>query len=264
MSQTFNRLSRLMVLAALPAALLTTACGGNDDDSPPPTPVPDKGRVMLIHAAPSSTVAQKFLVNDAEVGQQDYGQNSGYIDVNAASTTLKVNNASSGATLTTLPVTVTKDAASTIVSYAPTTSTIAALQLTDDLTAPASGQAKIRLVHLGQGMASPLKLSSNSITGQADVPGISSSFATPASFGFVSVPAGEYSLRVTSGAASTPELYVGDGTGGATPANGGTSTPTTVNKRYEAGKIYTVVVRGSNSPLLPAAQQPRVIVIQNN
>lgn len=263
MNLPFNHFGRLVLMAALPAALLSSC--GNDDDSPPPTPEVDTGKVMLVNAAVSTSAGIKFLANDAQIGQLDYGQNSGYDKVAANSAvTVKANNATTNATLATLATSVAKDANYSIFAYAPTFSTVGLLQLTDDLTAPASGQAKIRLVHLGEGLASPLKLSAQSITGQADVPGISSAFGAANSFGFVSVPAGDFSLIVTSGAASSPVLYVGNGNGGSDPANGGTSTSTTVVNRYESGKIYTILVRGSNNSLGAANQQPRVVVIKNN
>jgi hypothetical protein len=46
---------------------------------------------------------------------------------------------------------------------------------------------------------------------------------------------------------------VGDGTGS------GTGT-----KAFESGKIYTIVVRGIAGTAVPAAQQVKAVIIQNN
>lgn len=251
MNLPFNHLGRLLMLAAVPAALLT-ACG-NDDDNPPPTPVPDKGKVLVSHAAASANLRVKALVNDTEVGQLDYGQSSNYLDVNAGSQTLKINVASSNTTAAQQGLTIEKDKNYSVFAYPASSTTVGLLPITDDLAAPASGQAKIRIVHLVLGGPTAVKLSQSTVAGPVDIAGASAGFPTASAF--VGVPSGSYNLAVTTtatGGVTTTVATVGDGSGSGTGS-----------KNYEAGKIYTVVVRGISGSLDPALQ-PKAVIVQNN
>ncbi|SHK28695.1 DUF4397 domain-containing protein [Hymenobacter psychrotolerans] len=248
-----------LLAVALPAAFAFSACS---DDDPDPAPVVEQGRVLLSHAAASANIQVKALINDTEVGQLNYGQSSGYLNVNAGTPTLKINN-SANQTAASQTITVAKDQSYSAFAYAPTATTVGLLQVTDDLAAPASGQAKVRVVHLAQG-APAVKLSQQTIAGPVDIPNISATFpasatATTWASGFASVPSGPYNLLVTTGATSATVVAVGDGTG--TGLNG--TATATATKTYEAGKIYTVLVRGILGSIDPALQ-PRAVVIQHN
>ncbi|RSK35159.1 DUF4397 domain-containing protein [Hymenobacter metallilatus] len=239
-----------LLLAALPTALAFSACSNDDDDNA--TPVPDQGKVTAVHAAPNANVKVSLLVDDKSVKDLNYGENSGYLAVDAGSRVFKINVAGSSTTVATATQTVAKDKNYSLFAYSPTTqaNSISAIWVEDDLTAPAANQAKVRVVHLGLNAPSPVKLSQETVAGSTDVPGISAAFG--AASAFASVPAGTYNLLVTTGAASTKVVAVGDGSGS------GTGT-----KNYEAGKIYTVVVRGSLGNL-DANLQPKAVLIQNN
>ncbi|QNH62859.1 DUF4397 domain-containing protein [Hymenobacter sediminicola] len=250
----------LLLAAALPAAFAFSACG---DDDPDPVPVVDQGKVLISHAAASANTQVKALINDTEVGQLNYGQSSGYLNVNAGTPTLKINN-SANQTAASQTITIAKNLNYSAFAYAPTASTVGLLQVTDDLTAPASGQAKVRVVHLAQGAPATVKLSQQTITGPVDIPSVTATFpasatATTWASSFVSVPTGTYNLLVTSGSPSVTVVAVGDGTG--TGVNG--TATATATKNYESGKIYTVLVRGIVGSIDPALQ-PRAVVIQHN
>jgi len=235
---------RFALLAlALPTALTFSSC--DDDDETPP----QQGKVLISHAAASANVQVKALVNDTEVGQLNYGQSSNYLNVNVGSPTLKINN-SAGQTAISKVVTIEQGKNYSVFAFAPTATTVDLLPVVDDLSAPAAGQAKIRVVHLGLGAPSPVKLSENSIAGLVDVAGISAAFPTASPF--VSIPTGSRNLIITTGSPSTQVIAVGDGTG--------TGTGT---KNYEAGKIYTIVVRGIASNF-DQTLQPRAVVVANN
>ncbi|MBD2766967.1 DUF4397 domain-containing protein [Hymenobacter sp. BT664] len=255
--------------AVLPATLLLAACG-KDDKPADPVPVVDQGRIKVHHAAASANVPVKFLFDDVEKATLSYELNSsysGYQAVNTGSRSIKVNVAASGTTATSQNVTVEKDRNYSYFAYANSGSGVAGLFIPDDLTPPASGKAKIRLVHLAQGTSNPLKLSSESIAGLIDVNNINVVVAnytpippattppagsTVGASSFVEIPAGPYNIAITYGSPSVAVTHVGDGSGS------GTGT-----KNYEAGKIYTVVFRGS-SALLDPALQPKAVVISNN
>lgn len=249
-----------LLAVALPAAFAFSACS---DDDPDPAPVVEQGRVLISHAAASANTQVKALINDMEVGQLNYGQSSGYLNVNAGAPTLKINN-SANQTAASQTITVAKDQSYSAFAYAPTASTVGLLQVADDLTAPAAGQAKVRVVHLAQGAPATVKLSQQTITGPVDIPNVTATFpvsatATTWASSFVSVPVGTYNLLVTAGSPSVTVVAAGDGTGAGL---NGTATAT-ATKNYESGKIYTVLVRGIVGSIDPALQ-PRAVVIQHN
>ena len=240
---------RRVLQTLLPVTLLLSAC--SKSDTPAPAPPADQGRVIAYHMAASANVGLKILLDDVEKAILTYGQNSGYQTLNTGSRSIKVNVASSNANAATQAVMMEKDRSYSYFAYAPTTTTVAGLLVTDELSAPATGQAKIRLVHLGQGAPSPLKISAPSVAGQVDVANINVVFANASSF--VEIPAGPYNLAVTTGPQSNVVANVGDGSGSGTGS-----------KTYEAGKIYTVVLRGISGALVDPALQPKAVLIQNN
>lgn len=239
--------------ALLPAALLLAACGKDD-----PQPVaPDKGNVKVYHAAAAANVAVTAFVGDQQVGQLSYGQNSAYQSVNAGSPTVRINNGAQ--VVTSQAATIAKDQNYSIFLYSPaaTIGSGALLTVADDLTAPAAGQAKVRIVHLAVGAPSPVRLS----TAPSPIPGsVGADISPDVAFGtasaFFPLNAGATNLTITTtGTPRTQLLAVGDGTG---------TGPATGTRNYEAGKIYTIIVRGIVGAGVPAAQGPQVVVVQNN
>jgi hypothetical protein len=252
-------LNRTLLLAAMPAAALVfSGCG---DDDPDPAPVaPDQGRVMLVHASASSNIPVKFVANDnKELGQLNYGTSSNYTSILSADQSIKINNASSGATVATQTLKVEKDKSYSVFAYSPTTNigSVAALGVTDDLTPPATGKAKVRFVNLGTTTTAPVAYSLSipgPQSGTVDIiPNVAFGTASP----FVELTPQTYNLTVSTGTGATGvvKVYVGDGTGT------GTNTST---RNYVAGKIYTVVLRGIDSQSIDAALQLKATVIENN
>ncbi|GAA3949084.1 DUF4397 domain-containing protein [Hymenobacter algoricola] len=249
-------LNRALLLATVPAALAFTGCG-NDDDDPVVTPVPDQGKIMLVHAAPTSSAAVKIVANDnKELGQATYGTNSSYVNVVAGAQSLKVNDATSGATSVTQTLAVEKNKNYSFFAYSPNANlgSAAGLAVVDDLTAPAAGKAKIRIVHLGVSAPSPLNLSLPAPTiGTTEII-TNVGFGTASSF--TELTPNTYNLAVSTGAGATGmvEVSVGDGTG----------TNPTGAKAYAAGKIYTILVRGIKSTSVATNLRLQAVVIENN
>ncbi|UPL48506.1 DUF4397 domain-containing protein [Hymenobacter sublimis] len=242
-----------LLLATLPAALTFSACSDDDDNN---VATPDQGNVLISHAAASSNVQVTALADDKQIGQLNYGQSSGYLKVNAGTPTLKINNGSQ--TVVTQGVTVAKDQNYSVFVYSPTATigSAALLPVSDDLSAPAANQAKVRLVHLAVGAPSPVRLSVPSPVPGGAATDLTTDVAFGAASGFVAVNAASLGLSVTAagtGTTRTQVLAVGDGSGS------GTGT-----KNFEAGKIYTIVVRGIAGAGVPAAQQAQAVIIQNN
>jgi hypothetical protein len=257
MKNLASLLNRSLLLAALPAALAFSGCGSDDPD---PTPVaPEQGKVLMVHAAASSSVPVKFVANDnKELGQLSYGTNSAYTSILGGEQSVKINNASSGAMLATQTLKVEKDKNYSLFTYSPTTNlgSIAALGVSDDLTAPTTGKAKVRFVNLGVGTSTgPFSLS---IPGpQSGTVDIIPNVAFGTASAFVELTPQTYNLTVSTGTGATGvvKVYVGDGTG--TGSN-------TSTRNYVAGKIYTVVLRGIDSQAVDAQYQLKATVIENN
>ncbi|HEX8424835.1 DUF4397 domain-containing protein [Hymenobacter sp.] len=240
---------RSFLFVALPAALAFSSCG---DDNPA---APAQGKVLISHAAASALVQVTAFVNDQQVGQLNYGQNSSYLTVNAGSPTFRINNGSQ--VITTQALTIEGNQNYSVFAYSPTAAvgSVALLSITDDLALPAAGQAKVRLVHLAVGAPSPVRLTLPSPLPGGAGTDITSDVAFGTASSFVALNAGApLNLTITAnGTPRTQVLVVGDGTGS------GTGT-----KTFEAGKIYTVVVRGIAGAGVPAAQEAKAVIIQNN
>lgn len=240
-----------LLLAALPAALAFTACSDDDDNN---VATPDQGNVLVYHAAAAANGQVTALADDKQIGQLNYGQNSGYQKVNTGTPALKINNGTQTVVSQAFPV--AKDQNYSVFIYSPTATigSAALLSVPDDLSAPAANQAKVRLVHLGVGAPSPVRLSVPSPVPGGAYTDLTTDVAFGTASGFVAVNAASLNLSITSTATPrTQVLAVGDGTGS------GTGT-----KNFEAGKIYTIVVRGIAGVGVPAAQQAQAVIIQNN
>ena len=251
--------------ALLPATLLLAACSKSDTPAPAPAAT---SSILFVNAAASTFVGIKAFVNNEEKSTLTYGVNNGgataaYQSVPAGTPTVKIDNAAAaGTTFFSQNVAVAKDqrysffvySASTDASVAP-----AGLLVTDDLTAPATGKAKIRLVHVAFGFPNPAAAISLSQSQPIGFLPITTAVNFKEASNFVEINAGPANLLVTTGSSPSGQTVatVGDGTGTGT---GSTSTGT---KNYESGKIYTIVVRGTAGNPDPA-RQPKAFIIQNN
>lgn len=219
-------------LALLPAALLLGACG--KADIPTPAPAVDQGGITFINAAAHiAPTTLKFLVDAKESASLVYGASSGYQAVPAGSRSVQVM-AGAQAALTQL-VAVEKDKLYTFLATpSASSSTVGGLLLTDDLTVPGTGKARIRLVNLGQGTPTPLRLSqiTSTVNGPV-VADIATNVASGTASSFIEFSANVYTLSVLDNAGNTIAV-VGDGSGGGTGVF-----------KYTEGKIYTVVLSGA-------------------
>ncbi|TGE19937.1 DUF4397 domain-containing protein [Hymenobacter elongatus] len=232
MKTLLDTLQRSFLAVALPAALVLAGCG-KDDESP--APAPDQANVLTVHAAANnSTLPIKSTIGDRESANVSYGANSGYRKVLTGSLPVKVTIAAAGgATLTSGTQTLAKDRYYSYFVYSAVgqaTNTSANLWVEDDLTVPTTG-AKVRLVHVGQGLVSPLGLS------RPDGSGMLVPVVTPISSGaasaFVAIPSGTASYNLVNATNNTIVPLAG---------------ASVLATNFAAGKIYTIVVRGSSSP----------------
>lgn len=246
-------------LAALPATLLFAAC--SKSDTPAPAPAVDQGKILVSHAAAAANTQLTAFANDQQLGQLNYGQSTGYVAVNAGVPMIRINNGTQVASTQALTVAKAQNYSAFIYSPSATIGSTALLTVADDLSAPTSG-AKVRLVYLAAGAATPVRLTIPAPTTTGTDTDLTSDVAFGTASAFAQVNAGPLNLKIvnvttgpppTNTVVRTQVLAVGDGSGG------GTGT-----KNFEAGKIYTIVVRGLAGAGVPTAQQPQAVIIQNN
>ena len=224
----------LMLLAvALPLAIAVTSCK-DDDEEPTPTPSVDKASVMVTHASPDAPGVD-LLIDNSKVNSTAllFPNSTGYLSVNAGTRNEKVNVTGTSNTVIQADLPLTKNMSYSIFAVN-TVASIEPLVLEDDLTAPASGNAHVRFIHL-----SP------------DAPGVDIAVDGGAVVfpdvtfkeysDFTPLPAGTYDLEVRVAGTSTVALDLD---------------PIVL----EPGKIYTVFAKGLLSGTGPQALPAQIIV----
>jgi hypothetical protein len=243
---------RLALQAMIPAVLLLASCGKDDDPVVPPAP--SQGKVMFVnsasHIAPTTL---KFLVDNTEKASQAYATGSAYQGLDIGTRAVQVTTGSQ--TALTQSLAIEKDKNYTFLAT-PTTSAsaVGGLLLPDDLTASAigSGKARIRLVNLGQGTTTPVRLSQITTTVNGPVVAdIATNVASSTSSSFIEFSANTYTLSVLDNAGNTIAV-VGDGTGAGTGVY-----------KYTEGKLYTVVLSGTVGSL-NNDQKIKAYLLNNN
>ena len=239
-----KRLMRFMVLAVLPAAMLVS-CDDDDDDV---IVQKDTANVMVVHAAPDAPGVD-LLIDDAKVNSStlNYLGNTAYFKVEAGNRGLKVNSAGTATTVLNGNYNFIKDKNYTIFAKGTTIqddpAELGLLIVEDDLTAPASGNAKVRFVHLSPD-APAVDIVNVTDAANQIVLFDAQSFEDVSSF--ASVPAGTYNLEVRA-----------DDGGAVIPIEGLTGLQLT------AGKIYTVIARGFVTPPQGNTNTLGVQIIEN-
>jgi hypothetical protein len=188
---------RLLTLG-IAAAAFATACSDDDSSTGPET----EARVRVVHASPDAPSVD-VLVDDAPVlSAVPYLGASGYIDVPAGSRNVKVNAAGTSTTVIDADVALATGIDYTVIAGG-LASDIEPIVLEDDRSAPSSGNVKVRAVH-----GAP---SAPAVDIYVTAPGADIVAATPVLTGvpfgaasdYLSVPAGDYQVRITPAGSKT-------------------------------------------------------------
>jgi hypothetical protein len=132
------------ILVALVPALVLSSC--SDDNDNPVAPAP-QANVMAVHASPDAPGVD-LLVDGAIVGTNlQFPSNTAYLGVAGGTRNIKVNVTGTSTTVIEANLPVTGGITYSVFAIDSVT-TIDALVLTDDLTAPAAGKAHVRFIHL--------------------------------------------------------------------------------------------------------------------
>ena len=220
------QLTNLLALA-LTVGIAGTAC--SEDDTTEPTPV--TANVRVVHASPDAPNVDVLVDNVVVLTNVPYEAASAYLAVPAGTRNFKVNATGTTTTVIDADVAVTSGMYYTVMATGPVAS-IQPLVLTDDLTNPAAGNVKVRLVH-----GAP---SAPNVDIYVTAPGADISMTAPTLTDvpfrgysdYLEVPAGSYQVRITPTGTKTVALDTGtlavtagqirtgvalDATGGGTP-----------------------------------------------
>ncbi len=201
------------------ASLLTVSCSDDDEANPVGTSPAPTSNVLIAHASPDAPGVD-ILVDNAgpAVSNLEFPANTGYVALNSGSRNVKVNVSGTSTTVINADLALDPNANYSVFAVN-TVSNIEPLVLVDDLTAPASGKAHVRFVHLSpDAPAVDVGLAGGGavVFGNVTFKGFD---------GFTPLDAGTYNLEVRLAGTNTVVL----------PLSGVV---------LEAGKIYTVFARG--------------------
>jgi len=178
---------------------------GCSDDSNSPSAT---GQVRVVHGSPDAPAVDVLVDNKIVLTGVAYKDASGYLPVPAGSRNIKVNATGTATTVINANAVINKDAAYTVIA----TNLVASIEplvLLDDLSSPAAGNIKVRLVHGAPNV------------GEVDIyvtaPGADLATETPTltavpfkgASGYLEVPAGSYQVRVTPTGTKTVALDTG-------------------------------------------------------
>lgn len=197
------------------SAMVFSSC--SKEDTPAAT-----AKTMVVHASPDAPAVDVLIDNSTVVNNVAFPSfTTSYLSVNTGTRRVRVNAA--GTTTSIIDVSLPFDANKNYTIFAvDSLSKITPIRLEDDLTAPASGKAHVRFVHLSPN-APAVDIA---VTGGAVISGLSNT-AFKASTSFVPLDAGTFNLDVRVAGTSTVALAV-------------------PNVTLQSGKIYTIFARGFN------------------
>ena len=180
---------KTLAFALLASSLF--ACGEDDAVSPATT-----AQVRVVHASPDAPNVDVLVDNAVVLSNVPFKASSAFLAVPAGSRNVKVRAAGTSTVVIDANAPLGADKAYTILATGRVAS-IAPLVLEDNLTNPAAGNIKLRLVH-----GSP---TAGNVDIYVTAPGADIATATPtlanvafrAASGYLEVPAGTYRVRIT-------------------------------------------------------------------
>jgi hypothetical protein len=193
----------LAALASVAAAGLLAACGG-DDDPAPPAPATPTANLRAIHASADTPGVDVFINGTRALAGVTFGQASGFNAVPAAATRVQVSLAGQPASAAAIDVNPTlaagRDYTAIAIGSGSTGATRLQAVLIDDAgTAPAAGQAKLRVVHGAPAVPNVdifVTAPNDALPATPTIAGLAFAGQAPAAgTAALTVPAGQYRIR---------------------------------------------------------------------
>lgn len=206
-------LKRITFAAVLSSLFLATACG--NDDNPVNSPMASK--VQVIHASPDAPGVDLIVDGSVAGTNLSFPSNTGYLEVEPGVRKIQVNV--TGTSTTVIESDLDLEPGTNYSVFAVDgVANITALVIEDDLSAPASGNAKVRFIHLSpDAPAVDITLTDGTV--------VFGNRAFKQYTDFSVLPEGSYDLQVRVAGTTTVALDL----------------PGIV---LESGKIYTVFAKG--------------------
>lgn len=204
------------------ATSLVVACNKDEDAAVQPV-----SQVKTVHASPNAPGVDLYVdnikVNNAALV---FPQNTGYLEINAGTRNIKVNATGTSTTVINADVPFDQNKNYSVFAYDLVTS-IKAIVVEDNLTAPQSGKAHLRFFHLSPGAPAVTVgvLSGSTFSGVFSDRSFETQATATANQAFVPVDAGTYNFDVRVAGTTTSVLTLN-------------------NISLQAGKIYTVFAKG--------------------
>lgn len=193
---------------------IISACSNDDNNVVAPTP---KAKVLVTHASPDAPGVDLLVDNVVAGTNLTFPNSTGYLEVNAGTRNVKVNV--TGTSTTAIQANLNLEANKIYSVFAVNNvASIEPLVLVDDLTAPATGKAHVRFIHLSPN-APAVDITTN--TGAV----VFANYTFKKASAFTPLDAGTYNLQVRLAGTSTVVLDLPGIT-------------------LTSGKIYTVFAKG--------------------
>jgi hypothetical protein len=242
---------KFLAVAFAAATLLFTSCAKDTPVNPIPV-VKDYAKVMLFHGATDATAVNVQIDGITKnLDSLKYGTSSGYNDVELTGKKITVSGstAKSGVKIFADSLLMNKGVGYSYFVYqeSDAAKTISWFKTVDDLTVPAAGNGRLRLIHLipdlpaGSAVDVELVATGGVVT---NTPGIFTAVKFKDAKNFVDVKVGTYDIKVKT--TGTTNLLI--------------SAPVSIT--VVDGKIYTAILRGYSNLVAPRAVA--LSVINNN
>lgn len=193
---------------------IISSCSNDDNNAVAPTP---KAKVLVTHASPDAPGVDLLVDNVVAGTNLTFPNSTGYLEVNAGTRNVKVNV--TGTSTTAIQANLNLEANKIYSVFAVNNvASIEPLVLVDDLTAPATGKAHVRFIHLSPN-APAVDITTN--TGAV----VFANYTFKKASAFTPLDAGTYNLQVRLAGTSTVVLDLPGIT-------------------LTSGKIYTVFAKG--------------------
>lgn len=198
-------MNRRMLSLLLAVGFLATGCSDDDDNGTGPE---STGRVRVVHLSPDAPLVDVLVDGAVVAADVPYLTASDYLEVEAGSRSLEIRASAGDQSVLAQDVTV-EDGSDYTVLVGGALAQISLTALEDDNATPASGNARVRLIH-GAPTAGLVDI-------YVTAPGAELAGGAPAlsgvDFGDVSpyleVPAGDYQVRVTPFGSTTVVIDTG-------------------------------------------------------
>ena len=193
-----NLWSKTSLLVAGLALIFVVGCSDDDDDNPVNNQ-PNPANVLITHASPDAPGVD-ILVDDAiALSNLTYPNNTGYVGIPAGGRNVKVNVTGTSTTAIEADLILDEDINYSVFAVG-AVAAIEPLVLVDDLSAPATGKAHVRFVHLSpDAPAVDIALADGGAVLFGDV-------EFKEFLGFTPLDAGTYDLEVRAAGTSTVVL----------------------------------------------------------